>query len=455
MRKVPHLYYLHFLLSVFYCLFTGLASFAQQTANRPEREKWFSNLGFGMFIHWSVDSQLGAVISHSLAGASRDYREKFFETLPETFNPSEFKPEDWAVLAKLAGMKYVVFTAKHHAGFCMFKTTTTSFNILNTPFKRDITREVVNAFRKQGIAVGIYFSPEDFYFLHKTGTPVGRLQNPLHYPVSNPELMEYDKAQLKELLTNYGKIDIIFLDGPAEGLKEYCWKLQPDIVVTRGQMSTPEQKVPDIAIPSPWETCLTMGTDWQYKPTNDNFKSGTELINLLIETRAKGGNLLLNIGPRPDGSIREEEEGRLREIALWNFANAEAIHNTKAARKIREGNVWYTTSADESVIYAFITNTPWKYGERKEIVLSSLRGGNATSVDILGYDSNLLEYQENFDASIKIQSGGLGLVLSMVNGQRFYTNNKWPNPIVLKISGAVFTEEPCTRVKKSDIDGAH
>ncbi|WP_256010376.1 alpha-L-fucosidase [Desertivirga xinjiangensis] len=454
MSKLRHLYFSYFLFVIFF-LFTGLRSFAQQGANLPEREKWFSGLGFGMFIHWSIDSQLGAVISHSLAGASRDYREKFFRTLPETFNPSKFKPEDWAILAKLAGMKYVVFTAKHHAGFCMFKTITTPFNILNTPFNKDITREVISAFRKQGIAVGIYFSPEDFYFLNKTGAPVGRLQNPLHYPISNPALMEYDKAQLKELLTNYGKIDIIFLDGPAEVLKEYCWKLQPDIVVTRGQMNTPEQKVPDTAIPSPWETCLTMGTDWQYKPTNDSFKSGTELINILIETRAKGGNLLLNVGPKPDGSIREEEEGLLREIALWNFANAEAIHNTKAATKIREGNIWYTTSTDDSVIFAFITNTPWKYGERKEIVLSSLRGTAATSVEVLGYESNLLEYQQNFDASVKTQIGEIGLVVSMVNGQRFYTNNKWPNPLVLKIRGAVFKEQPATQVKKSNLDGAH
>ena len=141
------------------------------------------DMGFGMFIHWSMDSQVGAVISHSMAGASEDYLERFINELPKTFNPRKFYPDDWAVLAKLAGMKYVVFTAKHHSGFCMWDTKTTDFNIMNTPFKRDILKEIIEAFRKQGIAIGIYFSPEDFHFFHENHIPVGRLQDPQHYPV--------------------------------------------------------------------------------------------------------------------------------------------------------------------------------------------------------------------------------------------------------------------------------
>jgi alpha-L-fucosidase len=444
-----------FAVLLFVLTFAGSNVFAQQTANLAERERWFSGLGFGMFIHWSIDSQLGAVISHSLAGADTKYRNKFFDELPKTFNPVRFNPTEWATLAKLAGMKYVVFTAKHHSGFCMFRTASTPFSIINTPFKKDITREVLDAFRKQGIAVGLYFSPEDFYFLNKTKVPIGRLQHTLHYPVNNPDLMEYDKSQLRELLTHYGKIDILFLDGPAEGLKEYCWSLQPDIVVTRGQMTTPEQKIPDAVIPAPWESCLTMGTDWQYKPTNDLFKSGTELINMLIETRAKGGNLLLNIGPRPDGTIRNEEESLLREIALWNFANSEAIQDVMPAKKTRDGNIWYTTSEGGETIFAFITNTAWNYGERKEIVLSSVEGDQGTAVSVLGYDSKLLEYQQNFDASVKVEAGKLGLVINAVNGQRFYTNNKWPNPVVLKITGASFKSETRAPVKRSNLEGAY
>src|SRR5213593_4847721 len=125
-------------------------------ANRPERLEWFRDQGFGMFIHWGVDVTLGSVISHSLVGASPDYVRRYFETLPRYFNPARFDPREWADLAKLAGMKYVVFTAKHHSGFCMFQTKTTSFNVINSPYGRDIAAQVVQAFREQGIAVGFY-----------------------------------------------------------------------------------------------------------------------------------------------------------------------------------------------------------------------------------------------------------------------------------------------------------
>ncbi len=156
-----------YILSIILSFFICETALSQQIANKPEREQQFMEMGFGMFIHWSVDVQLGAVISHSLAGSSKDYRTRFFNELPKTFNPKKFDPDQWAVLAKLAGMKYVVFTTKHHSGFCMFNTTTTSFNVMNTPFGRDATKEIVEAFRKQGIAIGFYYSPEDFWFFHQ------------------------------------------------------------------------------------------------------------------------------------------------------------------------------------------------------------------------------------------------------------------------------------------------
>src|SRR5215470_3426759 len=144
-------------------LFALLAAAAHaQDANRPERLEWFRDIGFGLFIHWNLDSQLGVVISHSMVGASDDYLKRFVEDLPKTFNPRKFNPQDWAALAKLAGVKYVVFTTKHHSGFTMFQTATTDFNIMNTPFHRDATADLLNAFREQGIAPGIYFSPDDF-----------------------------------------------------------------------------------------------------------------------------------------------------------------------------------------------------------------------------------------------------------------------------------------------------
>jgi len=214
-------------------------SLLAQEGNKPERLEWFRDLGLGLFIHWSVDSQIGSVISHSLVGASDEYVQQFVNELPGTFNPTGFDPDEWARLAKLAGMKYVVFTAKHHSGFCMFDTETTDFNIMNTPYVKDITAELVEAFRSRDIAIGFYFSPDDFHFLYRQGTTISR-RRPEVFPVNNPELMQHDKAQIKELLTNYGPVDIIFIDGPAEGLREWCWELNPDIVVTRGAMETPE-----------------------------------------------------------------------------------------------------------------------------------------------------------------------------------------------------------------------
>jgi alpha-L-fucosidase len=141
-------------IAVVACLVSAGSGFAQNAPdlNRADRLEWFRDQGLGLFVHWSVDSQLGSVISHSMVGASADYLDRFVSGLPKTFNPRKFYPEDWAVLARLAGMRYVVFTAKHHSGFCMYDTATTDFGIMRTPFGRDITAEVLQAFRNQGLA---------------------------------------------------------------------------------------------------------------------------------------------------------------------------------------------------------------------------------------------------------------------------------------------------------------
>lgn len=203
-------------------------------ANTPQRAEWFMDQGLGMFVHWSVDSQLGSVISHSMVGASDDYLDRFVNELPKTFYPQRFDPDEWARLARVAGMKYVVFTTKHHSGFCMFDTKTTDFSIMNTPYGKDITRQVVDAFRRQGIGIGFYFSPDDFWMLHKQGRDVSR-RRPEALPHNNPELMAHNKAQLRELFTTYGPIDVLFIDGEPNELKELAWELQPNCVITRGK----------------------------------------------------------------------------------------------------------------------------------------------------------------------------------------------------------------------------
>lgn len=244
-----------------------------------------------------MDGQLGVVISHSLVGASADYVERYFNELPKTFDPAKFDPHQIAVLAKLAGMEYIVFTTKHHSGFCMWDTKTTDFNITKTPYKKDLLKEFVDATREAGLQVGFYFSPEDFNFLHSHHIAISRTNVKMDEP-TRKEYDDYTKRQCEELMTKYGKIDVLFIDGePKEVVKQTCWKLQPDLLITRGAIKTPEQIMPGAMINEPWLSCITMGTAWQYQPTNERYKSGTQLIDLLIEARAKGGSLLLNVGP--------------------------------------------------------------------------------------------------------------------------------------------------------------
>ncbi len=404
-------------------------------ANRPQRVEWFMDQGLGLFVHWSVDSQLGSVISHSMVGASDDYVSRFIYDLPETFYPERFNPDEWARLAKLAGMKYVVFTTKHHSGFCMFHTQTTPFNIANTPYGEDITRKLFESLRKYGIAVGVYFSPDDFWMLHMQGKDVSR-RRPEALPRNNPELMAHNKAQLRELLTQYGPIDVLFIDGEPNELKELAWELQPDLVITRGEMETPEQNTPDKPMPGPWEACYTLGTQWQFKPTNEDYKSGTQLIEMLIEIRAKGGNFLLNVGPQPDGVIPFEQERRIRELALWMFINGEAIHGVRPWHVIREGNIWFTRAKDDDTVYAFLTRLPdWKRGDRKEFVLRSVRATAETTVSVLGQTGRVLEYNTKVIPETRWSQEADGLHVSVVRAQRIYNDSKWPNPIVLRITG--------------------
>lgn len=410
-----------------------------ESRNKTEREEWFMDAGLGLFIHWSMDSQLGSVISHSMVGASEEYLKRYIHELPKSFNPSEFDPDEWASLARLAGFQYVMFTTKHHSGFCMFDTRTTDFDIMNTPYNDDITADIVKAFRKHGIAVGFYYSPDDFYFLHQQGTLISR-RRPGVAPDENPELLAYDQAQLRELSINYGPIDLWFLDGPAIGLTDICWDLNPDTIITRGAMQTPEQHIPQQPMPGPWEACLTMGTQWQYKPTNEDYKSGTKSIEILVETRAKGGNLLYNIGPKPNGEIPEEQEALMRELALWNFVNGEAVFGIRPWAVTNEGDIWFTKKKNEDTVYAIVTKTPWAYGERKEFTLKSVQATDNTKVSVLGQNSIVLEYQPDFDPKTEWRQDGDGLHISAVRAQRLYNDKKWPNPVVLKITHAKAAE---------------
>jgi alpha-L-fucosidase len=323
----------------------------------------------------------------------------------------------------------------------MWDTETTDFSVMNTPFSRDVTAEIVEAFRSQWIAVGFYFSPDDFHFLHRQGTLISR-RRPEAQPVNNPPLMSHNRAQVEELYSRFGPVDVFFIDGPEEGLLDLVWQLDPNTVVTRGAMKTPEitpstrEGLPDLTAVEPWEACFTMGTSWQYKPTNEFYRPGREWIELLVETRAKGGNMLLNIGPMPDGAIPVEQENILREIGLWLFVNGEAIYGVRPWVVANEGNVWFTRRKDTSTVYAVVTGEPWPWGERREIALSSVRAGAATRVSVLGQNDLVLEYQPDVAPETRWRQDGDRLWISAVRAQRLYNDRKWPNPVVLRITDA-------------------
>ena len=184
-------------------------------------------------------------------------------------------------------------------------------------------------------------------------------------PKDNPELMQIAKAQITELLTEYGPIDMIFFDGDPTGLRELAWKLQPECVVTRGALNTPEQKLPEIdgeqdpAIIEPWEACFTLGRQWQYRALHEAYKSPNTLIEMLIKTCAGGGNLLLNFGPKADGTLPVEQESAMREVGLWMFVNNEAIVDVTPYHHAREGHIYYTQNCSKNSIFAHLTNIDW------------------------------------------------------------------------------------------------
>ena len=420
--------------------------------NRLDRLEWLQDAGFGLFIHFSHDSQIGSVISHSLAGASDDYVRWFIQELPRTFNPKRWDADEIAVLARLAGVRYVVFTTKHHSGFCWWDTGTTDFKITNTPYGRDLLYDYVRALRQHGLAVGFYYSPEDFAWLYRNGHAIRR-RNLDPDPDSDPAYMRHITNQVTELYTNYGPVDMLFIDGEGETpSKKTAWTLQPNTLITRGAISTPEQFVPGRPPDGPWEANLTMGTQWAYKPTNEEYKSGTRIIEILIETRAKGGSLLLNVGPKPNGELPIEQEARLREIALWHAVNGEAIHETRPWIVPREEDIWFTRKKNADTVYAFLTRRPdWPRGERRDFLLRSVKAGAGTRISVLGHNGRVVEYMPEVDGAPRFEQTADGLKISVVRAQRLYNNHQWPNPVVVKLEDV---EPAITRPPYAETTGA-
>jgi alpha-L-fucosidase len=362
-------------------------------------------------MHWGPYSQWGIVESWSLCSEDEpwcrrsleDYGEykKAYENLQTTFNPTEFDPARWARAAKDAGMRYVVFTTKHHDGFTMFDSRETSYKITDpaTPFhsdpRADVTREIFDAFREQGFLIGAYFSKPDwhspYYWWPYFATPD---RNPNYdigrYPERWRRFVEFTHRQIDELMSNYGRIDILWLDGgwartltqeeirAAINSPDYRFTRiqsqdidmprlvanarakQPGLIVVDRAVPgpyqnylTPEARVPDEPIPHPWEVPMPMATSWSYVP-DDEYKPARALVHMLADVVSKGGNLLLNIGPGPDGTWHPAAYDRLRELGAWMKVNAEAIYATRAVAPYREGKIRLTRRADGTVYLIYL-----------------------------------------------------------------------------------------------------
>jgi alpha-L-fucosidase len=322
------------LLLIFLVYFTGIDG--QTFSTKKERLEWWKDARFGMFIHWGPVSIKGTEISWSRGGSGIPIEE--YDALYKHFNPVNFNALEWVEIAKAAGMKYIIFTSKHHDGFCMWETKYTDFNIMNSPFKRDIMKELAEACKKEGIALGFYHSTCDW---HNPDFPLTSPGGTIKRETSNIDrYTEYLKNQSVEIIENYGPLLVMWYDVPQEfdsirgqSVINRIREIQPDILVNNrtganGDFDTPEQRVGSFQFNRPWETCMTIGRQWAWKP-NDEVKSLEQCLHSLIRSAGGDGNLLLNVGPRPDGTIEPLQVERLKEMGKWLENYGYTIYGTR------------------------------------------------------------------------------------------------------------------------------
>jgi len=358
------------------------------------RLQWWQEARYGMFIHWGPVSLKGTEIGWS---RGNEVPIEEYDQLYKSFNPTEFSAEEWVQIAKDAGMKYMVLTAKHHDGFCLWDTKTTDYNIMNTPFGRDVVKELAEECRKQDIVFCTYFSILDWYHPdYNIGVRGGPgYQLPKGEKPDMDRFVTYLKAQLKELVENYGPLGILWFDGEWEepwthemglNLYNYVRSLQGDIIINNrvdkgrkgmegitltdknyaGDYDTPEQEVGKFQTDRPWETCMTIARQWAWKP-DDKLKSLDDCLEILVETIGGDGNLLLNVGPMADGKIEEKQAERLKQIGDWLDKNGESIYKTRGGPY--EPAKWGVSTSRENKIYLHVLNP-----KKKKLKISKPEG---------------------------------------------------------------------------------
>ena len=381
---------------------------------------WFRGAGLGIFVHWDHASQQGLEISWSLAGVSsvpgssqaqREVTPGQYHSSAATFDPRRWNPRALARLVRQAGAQYVVFTTRHHNGYSMFHTRHSTFSIEHSPYGKDVTAELVDALRAEGLRIGLYYSLSDWR--HPDYPPFLESDKPYPhagYRRSSPKAwgryLDYVRGQLTELLTNYGRIDLLWFDGQwertpeewhAAELRALITSLQPHVLVNdrlpgQGDFVTPEGALPTIAPAGPWEMCLTMGSSWGYRPDDTEYKSIGRILTYLVEVASRGGNLLLNVSPAGDGRLPEPQIARLREIGVWMQRHGESVRSVMPAPAYVEFDG--PLAMRGSRLYLYLIMRPVDGATLRGIPVRrvravSLLGHNAQ----LGYQSNLGQHR--------------------------------------------------------------
>ncbi|MCL2814302.1 MAG: alpha-L-fucosidase [Oscillospiraceae bacterium] len=362
-----------------------------------QKLEWFRDQKLALMMHWGPYAQWGIVESWALSDedavwsrsgvdwetSGKDFKRDYFN-LNKTFNPVRFQPELWADLAKDNGFRYLIFTTKHHDGFCMWDTKYTDYKITapSCPFHShhyaDVCGHLFEAFRRRGLGIAAYFSKADwhvpYYWAENQARGTFMNRNPSYDTAEKPELWEkfvqFTHSQVLELVRNYGKIDVLWFDAGQvrkengqdiriEELMEKARKVQPWLLSadrTCGGICenyvTPEQCVPEKPLDIPWESNVTMGKSFSFA-YDDEYKSPKELIHLLIDVIAKGGNLALNVGPQPDGRLPKPAIERMKAIGKWLKVYGEAVYATRTCAPYRTGKFAFTQSADKKKAFAF------------------------------------------------------------------------------------------------------
>jgi alpha-L-fucosidase len=427
-------------------LLLGLSSVskAQQAATLPATEEtdakrtaWFKQAKFGMFIHWGPYSLASVEASWPIMEPEAHWNitEAEYVSLYKQFNPVQFDPQAWVRLASDAGMRYMVFATKHHDGFCMFDTALTDYKITKTPYGRDVTAMLARAAHAANMPLGFYYSPPDMHHpgFRDTSKPV---KDTWHGDPTRPEwatYLDYMDAQLRELLTEYGPVAVIWFDGldhqekyKGEQVLSLVRQIQPATLVNNrlgvpGDFATPEQFIPDRiptksaannlqgttktpestppSVPAPddfqlWETCMTINGTWAYNKNDTQYKSAKELIRDLVNVASKGGNLVLDVGPTPEGTIQPEFVERLQAMGQWMKIYGDSIYGTTYGPL--QNLAYGKTTAKGNIVYVHVFDWP----PESQLEVPGFQGRIA-QITVLG-DKRKLRWRQD-DAKLTIQ----------------------------------------------------